>query len=151
MEILQQSGLLDGVHTVVYVGGSLGHAIAEVVASNPHIQGINFDLPHVVAAAPAIHGVKHVGGSFFDSVPSRDALFLKFIIHNYAEVIQILKSCFKALPAKNGKLILAKFVYDKDKKSAKARFLEYMDVLMVAVFKGARERSNEQYQMLLQL
>ncbi|CAM6084436.1 unnamed protein product [Calypogeia fissa] len=148
---LQQSGVLDGVHTLVDVGRSHGHAIAAVVARNPQIQGINFDLPHVVAKAPAIKGVQHVGGNFLDSVPSGDAMFLKWIIHNYSdeEAIKILQSCFKALPTKNGKVILAEFVYNKHEKSSQAVFLKYMDLLMMSVFVGAQERSKEQYQALL--
>ncbi|CAM6084435.1 unnamed protein product [Calypogeia fissa] len=151
METLQQSGLLDGVYTLVDVGGSHGHAIAAVVARNPQIQGINLDLPHVVAKAPAIKGVQHVGGNFFVSVPSGDAMFLKWIIHNYSdeEAIKILQSCFKALPTKNGKVILAEFVYNKHDKSVQAKYLEYTDLQMMGGFKGAQERSKEQYQALL--
>ncbi|CAM6118781.1 unnamed protein product [Calypogeia fissa] len=151
METLQQSGVLDGVHTLVDVGGSHGHAIAAVVARNPQIQGINFDLPHVVAKAPAIKGVQHVGGNFFDSVPSGDAMFLKWILHNYPdeEAIKILQSCFKALPTKSGKVILVEFVYNKHEKSARTASLEYMDLQMMSIFKGAQERSKEQYQALL--
>ncbi|CAM6090742.1 unnamed protein product [Calypogeia fissa] len=151
IETMQQSGVLDGVHTLVDVGGSQGHAIAAVVARNPQIQGINFDLPHVVAKAPAIKGVQHVGGNFFYSVPSGDAIFLKLIIHNYSneEAIKILQSCFKALPTINGKVILAEFFYNKHEKSAQAKFLEYSDLQMMGGFKGAQERSKEQYQALL--
>ncbi|CAM6090748.1 unnamed protein product [Calypogeia fissa] len=151
METLQQSGVLDGVNTLVDVGGSHGHVIAGVVVRNPQIQGINFDLPHVVAKAPAIKGVQHVGGNFFDSVPSGDAMFLKWILHNYPdeEAIKILQSCFKALPKKNGKVILAEFVYNKHEKGTRAASLEYLDLQMMSVFKGAQERSKEQYQALL--
>ncbi|CAM6090749.1 unnamed protein product [Calypogeia fissa] len=151
METLQESSVLDGVHTLVDVGGSHGHAIATVVAHNPHIQGINFDLPHVVAKAPAIKGVQHVGGNFFDSVPSGDAMFLKWILHNYPdeEAIKILQSCFKALPTKNGKVILAEFVYNKHEKGTRAASLEYLDLQMMTILKGAQERSKEQYQALL--
>ncbi|CAM6084441.1 unnamed protein product [Calypogeia fissa] len=151
METLQQPGVLDGVHTLVDVGGSHGHVIAAIVARNPQIQGINFDLPHVVAKAPAIKGVQHVGGNFFDSVPSGDAMFLKWVIHNYPdeEAIKILQSCFKALPTKNGKVILAEFVYNKHEKGTRAASLEYLDLQMLSVFQGSQERSKEQYQTLL--
>ncbi|CAM6092462.1 unnamed protein product [Calypogeia fissa] len=93
LESLLQSSALDGVGTLVDVGGGWGHIVAQIVAHNPHIHGINFDLPFVIDKAPAVNGVKHVAGSFFESVPSGDAMFLKWIIHNYAdeEAIHILK------------------------------------------------------------
>ncbi|CAM6083829.1 unnamed protein product [Calypogeia fissa] len=151
MESLQQSGVLDGVDTLVDVGGSHGHIIAQIVAHNPHIKGINFDLPLVINTAPPINGVQHLAGNFFDSLPSADAMFLKWIVHNHGdeEAIQILKNCFKALPAKKGKVILVEFVYDKDDKGPQATYVECLDVWMLTSLKGARERSKEQYQALL--
>ncbi|CAM6098938.1 unnamed protein product [Calypogeia fissa] len=52
MDDLRQCGVLEGVTTLVDVGGGWGATIAEIVAEYPHIQGINFDLPHVIATAP---------------------------------------------------------------------------------------------------
>ncbi|KAK7854532.1 xanthohumol 4-o-methyltransferase [Quercus suber] len=52
---------LGSVASLVDVGGGTGTAIAEIVKSNPHIKGINFDLPHVVSTAPIYDGVTHVG------------------------------------------------------------------------------------------
>ena len=63
--------------TLVDVGGGTGGAVAEIVRSHPHIEGINFDLPHVVATAPERPGVRHVGGDMFVSIPSADAVFMK--------------------------------------------------------------------------
>ncbi|OWM91012.1 hypothetical protein CDL15_Pgr023345 [Punica granatum] len=63
--------------SLVDVGGGTGRVITEIVKANPHIRGINFDLPHVVATAPAYPGVEHVSGSMFESIPDADAVFLK--------------------------------------------------------------------------
>lgn len=54
--MVYSGGVLDGVNTLVDVGGSRGHLVAQVVANNQCIQGINFDLPDVIAAAPAVKG-----------------------------------------------------------------------------------------------
>src|SRR5574337_1844041 len=56
-------------------------------------RGILFDLPHVVAGAPAVleehrvaDRVRIAGGSFFDAVPDGgDAYVLKHIIHDWAD------------------------------------------------------------------
>jgi hypothetical protein len=44
------------VQTLVDVGGNKGGTVAAIVAAHPHIRGINFDLPHIVAGAPKVPG-----------------------------------------------------------------------------------------------
>uniref|UniRef100_A0A803LAG0 O-methyltransferase n=1 Tax=Chenopodium quinoa TaxID=63459 RepID=A0A803LAG0_CHEQI len=46
--------------TLVDVGGGIGKAMANIVEAHPHIKGINFDQPHVVATAPRFQGITHV-------------------------------------------------------------------------------------------
>ena len=53
--------------------------ISEIVKSYPHIKGINFDLPHVIATAPVYDGVSHIAGDMFHQIPNADALLLKVI------------------------------------------------------------------------
>ncbi|GMY09545.1 xanthohumol 4-O-methyltransferase-like isoform X7 [Fagus crenata] len=65
------------VGSLVDVGGGTGSAVAEIVKSYPHIRGVNFDLPHIVATAPMYDGVKHVGGDMFQAIPNAEAVFMK--------------------------------------------------------------------------
>jgi caffeic acid 3-O-methyltransferase len=44
------------VHTLVDVGGSSGMILSYIVQKYPHIRGINFDLPEVVAKNPSFPG-----------------------------------------------------------------------------------------------
>lgn len=44
------------IRTLVDVGGARGQALASITGRHPHIQGINYDLAHVIATAPAIPG-----------------------------------------------------------------------------------------------
>ena len=53
--IKEYEGFSD-MKTLVDVGGCEGHTLASIVAAHPHIHGINFDLPHVIAAAPEFPG-----------------------------------------------------------------------------------------------
>ncbi|KAI3932394.1 hypothetical protein MKW98_029042, partial [Papaver atlanticum] len=53
---------INGIRSLVDVGGGTGAMIAEIVEINPHIKGINLDLPHVLATAPEHPGVTHVRG-----------------------------------------------------------------------------------------
>jgi hypothetical protein len=41
----------------VDVGGGTGSSLALIAAKYPHIRGINYDRPHVVAASPAYPGI----------------------------------------------------------------------------------------------
>ncbi|KAL9690459.1 hypothetical protein QQ045_010857 [Rhodiola kirilowii] len=68
----------EGVRTLVDVGGSAGDCLKMILRKYPSVvEGINFDLPEVVAKAPLIAGVRHVGGDMFKSIPSGDAIFMK--------------------------------------------------------------------------
>lgn len=79
--------------TIVDVGGGQGRMLAAILGARPHSRGILFDLPHVVAGAPAVlkeHGVSDrvrvAKGSFFDAVPDGgDAHVLKFVIRDWPD------------------------------------------------------------------
>ena len=68
--------VFEGLSSLVDVGGGNGTTLKMLVKEFPWLQGINFDLPHVVPVAAEIGGVEHVGGDMFESVPKADAAFL---------------------------------------------------------------------------
>ncbi|GLJ20584.1 hypothetical protein SUGI_0374860 [Cryptomeria japonica] len=72
----------------------------EIAKAHPTINGINYDLPHVIATATHFPGVKHVGGDMFREVPSADAVFIKWVLHDWGDedCVKILKQCRKAIP-----------------------------------------------------
>nr|POE68432.1 (r,s)-reticuline 7-o-methyltransferase [Quercus suber] len=100
------------VGSLVDVGGGTGSVLAEIVKSYPHIKGINFDLPHVVAMAPIYDGITHVGGDMFEAIPNADAVFMKWIMHDWNDesCVKILKNCRKAIPEETGKVIIVDVV-----------------------------------------
>jgi hypothetical protein len=53
--VTKYEGFKD-IKTLVDVGGGIGKALETIISSYPHIHGINYDLPHVIADAPAIPG-----------------------------------------------------------------------------------------------
>jgi caffeic acid 3-O-methyltransferase len=68
------------VRKLMDVGGGEGTILARILARHPHLQGVNFDLPEVIATAPRHRGVEPVGGDMFHSIPSGcDAIFMKVI------------------------------------------------------------------------
>src|SRR5690606_7524924 len=93
------------IETLCDVGGGHGTLISQICKANPNLKGKLFDLPHVVAGAPALlarHGVQDrveiTGGDFFQEVPSADAHIMSHIIHDWDDErsIKILQSCRKA-------------------------------------------------------
>ncbi|RZC91072.1 hypothetical protein C5167_028906 [Papaver somniferum] len=67
----------NDIGSLVDVGGGKGAMIAAIVEANPHVKGINFDLPHVLATAQEHPGVTHVTGDMFVEIPEADAVIMK--------------------------------------------------------------------------
>ncbi|XP_033143450.1 indole glucosinolate O-methyltransferase 4-like isoform X2 [Brassica rapa] len=70
----------EDVNTLVDVGGGIGTVINLVLSKYPHIKGINFDLPSVLAHPSVYPGVENVSGDMFKEIPNGDAIFLKMKI-----------------------------------------------------------------------
>ncbi|CAM6048215.1 unnamed protein product [Sphagnum compactum] len=143
-------GFQDG-KCLVDVGGGTGSSLALIAAEYPHIRGINYDLPHVVAASPAYPGVEHVGGNMLESVPSGDTIFMKWILHGWddSECVTILRNCFNALPASGGKVIAVESVLPdlllQSELGPGPTVALRMDVMMLV---GGRERTLQEFQEL---
>jgi C-methyltransferase len=79
--------------TIVDVGGGHGSLLAAILAATPNAHGVLYDLPDVVAAAPALlrqrgvdERVRIEEGSFFDKIPAGgDAYILKNVIHDWPD------------------------------------------------------------------
>lgn len=137
--------------SLVDVGGGTGGVISEIVKSHPQIKGINFDLPHVVATAPAYPGVSHVGGDMFESIPNADAVFMKWIMHDWndEDCVKILQNSRKAIPEKSGKVILVDLVLDTQNNAPFADMGLVADLLMVAHTSGGKERTENEWKKIL--
>ncbi|CAM6129517.1 unnamed protein product [Calypogeia fissa] len=155
LDKLYHSGWLEGVKTFVDVGGGKGNIVAGVVARNPNIKGINYDLPQVVEGAPQVQGVQHVGGDFYESAPSGDVMFLKYILHNHSDenCMKILTSCSEALSrdgSENGKVVLAEYIRSNSLSlRAKDTFTVTLDAGMMGLYDGGHERTEAEYKQLL--
>ncbi len=98
----------SGVETVVDVGGGQGGFIAEVLQAHPHLRGVLFDLPHVVATAAELRAscaaerCEIRSGDFFDSVPPHcDVYVLKRLLPGFDDdrCLAVLRVCRAAMPA----------------------------------------------------
>ncbi|KAE8008839.1 hypothetical protein FH972_005312 [Carpinus fangiana] len=136
---------------LVDVGGGNGTTLHMLVKAFPWLRGINFDLPHVVSEAVEFHGVEHVGGDMFQSVPKADAVFLMCILHDWGdkECIQILKKCRGAVLEEKGKVIIVDAVIEEAKldKLSDARLA--LDMAMMAHTNAGKERTLKEWEFLL--
>nr|AWH62810.1 O-methyltransferase [Camptotheca acuminata] len=149
------SGYKEGfgcVGSLVDVGGGTGGVMAEIVNANPHIKGINFDLPHVVVTAPEYPGVCHIGGDMFKDIPKADAVFMKWIMHDWGDedCVKILKNCRKAIPEKSGKVIIVELVLQPDGEGMFDNTGLVFDLVMIAHSSGGKERTELQWKKVLE-
>ena len=146
---------VTGVQTVADIGGAHGVLLAAVLNANPTARGILFDLPHVIATAGetiAAQGLAErcdlVSGDFFTDVPEgADLHLLKQIVHDWDDerATQLLRNCHRALkPA--GTLLLIEMVVPADNRPSPAQAMD----LNMLVLLGGRERTEEEYRLLLQ-
>ncbi|KAL8127672.1 hypothetical protein AgCh_014541 [Apium graveolens] len=145
-KILEKYDGFKGLRTLVDVGGGTGATLSSIISKYPTIKGINFDLPHVVEDAPSYNtGVEHVGGDMFASVPTGDAIFLKWICYNWSDeqCLKLLMNCYQAL-AENGKLIIADSILPEHPGNENAtRTAIHFDAIMLAHIPGGRERTEK--------
>ena len=143
------------VGSIVDVGGNQGTLIATILREYPTVRGILFDRPHVVRTAKdqlAKAGVGDrctiVGGDFFAAVPSGgDAYLLSYVLHDWdnERCMAILAKCRQAMPA-TGTLLVIEMVLPEGNEPS---FGKWLDLHMLVMSSG-RERTAEQYRMLLQ-
>jgi SAM-dependent methyltransferase len=96
----------SAIRTVVDVGGGTGALLAEILRSQPHVNGILVDLPRVVArsaevfqAAQLAARVTVAAQSFFDPLPfGADLYILKSVLGDWPDdrATAILKRCAEA-------------------------------------------------------
>jgi SAM-dependent methyltransferase len=140
--------------TIVDVGGGNGTLIASILNANPQARGILLDTPQVtdsartrLLAAGLAGRCDVVAGDFFEAVPSGgDVYLLSFILHDWDDErsIAILKSCQRAM-APDGRLLLIEQVIPHANEPS---FSKMYDLHML-VLMGGRERTEDEYRMLL--
>jgi SAM-dependent methyltransferase len=140
------------------VGGGSGRLLADILAANPTVQGILFDLPEVSAAASALldgSGVcercKLVSGSFFDGIPAgADAHLLKHILHDSddARAIKIISNCRRAI-ASDGTLLIVERILPERAEQGRAAEAYLVDLEMLVYTPGGRERTESEFRKLL--
>jgi hypothetical protein len=140
--------------TVVDVGAGGGALITAILAANPGVRGVHFDLPHVVAdsrryidEAGLTDRCEMVGGSFFETLPEGgDAYVLKSVLHDWydEDCGRILSAC-RAAMRPDAELLIVEQQLGKTNENPSAKFSD-LNMLVAA---GGMERTDEEWEALL--
>jgi ubiquinone/menaquinone biosynthesis C-methylase UbiE len=144
----------SSIHNLVEIAGGRGTLISSILKANSTMNGVLFDLPHVVEDTQSLietlklqDRCQLVGGNFFESVPTGgDAYILRYIIHDWDDerAIAILKNCYRAMQP-NGKLLLIEMIIPSGNDPFYGKLLD----LQMLLNYGGRERTETEYQTLL--
>jgi hypothetical protein len=143
------------VRTIVDVGGGNGTLLVEILRRHPHLSGVLFEIPTVVArAAAALDGTEvadrcqALAGDFFRSVPGADCYVAANVLHDWDDErsIQILRNCRQAMCGA-GRVLIVERLIPEDGGDPVPTLLSDINMLVLT---GGRERTNHEYGALLQ-
>ncbi|XP_072993084.1 trans-resveratrol di-O-methyltransferase-like [Typha latifolia] len=146
--VKEHGDVFHGVTSLVDVGGGIG-AAARAIAEAFEIRCSVLDLPHVVGNIAADGVVEFVGGNMFDRIPPADAVFLKWILHDWddEECVKILRQCKEAIPVREagGKVIIIDIVVDLEKPNG----IELLFDLLMMMVCGSFERNEKEWRKII--
>ena len=143
----------SGIRTLVDVAGGHGGVLTAVLQKYPAMQGVLFDLEHVIAgagrASPQLglaDRCRTVAGNFFEAVPEGgDAYIMKHIIHDWDDerALLILRNIRKAMN-RGGRVILIESVVLPGNQPDFAKIID----LEMLLLPGGRERTEAEFRAL---
>jgi hypothetical protein len=125
------------------VGGGTGALLGALLDAHPHLTGVLFDLPHVVARAEQHDRLHVVGGDAFRSVPDGcDTYLLVNVVHDWGDddAVQLFRRVSAAGP--DARVIVVEHERTRvplDDVATRS------DLLMLALTPGGRERTTSEF------
>ncbi|KAJ4780825.1 O-methyltransferase [Rhynchospora pubera] len=145
--VKEHGNVFQGISSLVDVGGGCGSVATAIAKAFPKIECTVLDLPQVVGRLPSNGLVKFVSGDMFSNIPRADAVFLKWILHDWCDedCIKILQRCKEAIPSKEagGKVIIVDIVVGSDVGTINHEPQLLFDMLMMTLTKGKEREENE--------
>jgi len=136
------------------IGGASGTLIHALMKENESLQGVVFDLPHIVPDAMKAAeklGMQNrfsvEGGDFFSSVPPADLHLLKWIMHDWGDdaCLSILKNCRLSIHPGGRIIILIEMLIEEVGTPGIASLAD----LIMLIMHGGRERNLNEFKTLL--
>jgi hypothetical protein len=144
--------------TIVDVGGASGSVVRAILADQPQMNGILFDLPEVVKAAQGTFSerVQLIGGSLFeaDTIPKienakgRVCYILRSILHDWNDEksVEILRNVGSKLRKTVDRLIILEPLVQEFQTATTSVFPIFSDLLMATL--SGKERTAGQFEGL---
>lgn len=130
-------------------------SVLALLRQYPHLSGINFDLPAVIAQAEQRVGateggarIKHIAGDFFRSIPAEaDAYLLITILHIFDDehCLTVLNTCRRASTAQ-AKLLVVDMIHP----DGRARAPLALHDLRMQLLSDGHERSETEFRNLFE-
>lgn len=143
------------IKTLADIGGGNGTLLAAVLGRYPQLQGMLFDLGHVVDRARSgmlTLGLDHrcsvIEGNFFESVPAgADAYLMRHIIHDWTDEqsVEILNNCRRVI-LMHGRVLLVEFTVPTANQASLGKDAD----MMMLTYPGGMERTDEEYKALFE-
>jgi hypothetical protein len=146
----------SGFNTLVDIGGGHGMLLCQILAKNPALQGVLFDLEHVVQGASTLlnqHSMtdrcKLDHGDFFQAVtPGADGYILSHIVHDWDdERAATLLSCIRKAMTYDGRVLVVEDVIGAPNTGPSGKL---MDLNMLVMTPGGRERTESEFHALFE-
>lgn len=145
------------VGTVMDVGGGHGTLLKVVLEAHPHLKGMLFDLPHVVAGAHAplaeaglTERCEILSGDVFAGLPKgADAVMAKSFIHSFDDdtSVELLRIFKEALPPEGGRVLSLEMVLPDDNERF---FGKLFDIEMLTQSDDGRDRTESEFRALFE-
>lgn len=154
----RDTGTGSGTETVVDVGGGDGAMLVGLLDALPGLRGVLVDLAAALPAArrrvaEAGHEERCtlVEGDFFGVLPrGGDTYLLRHVLHDWddAACLAVLRNC-RAAMGEGTRLVVVDHLMAQDAAGDHARWGAMMDLYMMALFDGGRERGSADVAALL--
>ncbi len=157
------AGIIDAydfgyIKTIVDVGGGNGALLTAILNAHPHVSGILFDTPEVIAEAGnrlvqsrVAERIEMVAGDIFGGPIPRDAdlYLLSNIIHDWDDRFaeQILRNCSAAVQA-DSRLLLIEEIMPEHVADSPGTIGNDFSMLLLT---GGKERTKQEYCTLLEI
>ncbi|KAK6120704.1 hypothetical protein DH2020_045556 [Rehmannia glutinosa] len=151
--IKEYKQVFEGLKSMVDVGGGTGLVAKGIADAFPDMKCVVLELPHVVAGLEGDKNLSYVGGDMFESIPHADAVFLKWIFHDWTDEdsIKLLKRCKEAIISSDNncrKVIIVETVVNDQKHDYAATETQLLfDMLMMIEVTG-KERTEKEWAKL---
>jgi SAM-dependent methyltransferase len=139
---------------IVDVGGGQGGLLHAILSANPRVRGVLADQPAVVTGAAVLRTAtmadrcEIAGVDFFNEIPEgADAYIMKWVIHDWSDgdALKILRTCRRAIRP-DGTFLIVDAVLKASNVPDPGKF---MDLNMLVMAPGGRERTEAEFRALL--